>query len=307
MGHASNVEDSRNFSEGVLVVSAAYDVATRVLEHMKANRRTSVGADVALRLRGVTASIAALLLLASGGASAQESAPQTLLLATLETAPGLETHLACPAGVADAVTMFCIAEVKGSGKSPDVDCFGPNRDEDLKYSKLAAAGVRRTGFRPAKRDGKAIPVILSLRVIFDARGETCTVYSIPNLGVPVDTPANHIAPQEIMDDGGWFARTRVFRGGNVPWKRGYFNDQSGIAFWMSVAVSETGEASDVVLERNDNLTDQAAESVLKAFGQSQFIPGAIDGRPSPMRYHFVYVVRDMRATRTGGVIRVPER
>ena len=101
---------------------------------------------------------------------------------------------------------------------------------------------------------------------------------------------DYFAPQEIYVDEGWLGR--------IPESQRFWrlSNKRGMAFSMSVAVDELGQASDGRVESNSFAPEESVNRSVLALEMSRFVPLIVNGQPRASRYfEFMYLPpRDTR-------------
>jgi hypothetical protein len=233
---------------------------------------------------------------------AEETRPPTYLPARFGTgSESLLAKLECPSKSRPSkrTVVFCQAYLRADGAmAKDLSARGQSfcfsrgfrgfpgfqgngettlyEDED--YVEATDRALRNATFLPASVNDKAVPVRFSFHVVFDET-EGCVVTAYPNLGFQTaELGLGHVAPQEILTDGGWSKRS------DAPF-RYIGTDLVGVIYSMSVQVATDGRASDGKLDSNfAGINARATDAAVKALEGSKFIPGFYKGFPYPMRY-----------------------
>jgi hypothetical protein len=194
--------------------------------------------------------------------------------------------LKCPVVSRQSQVLFCqvVVDERGDARNDtSTHCFGGLTDLDR--ARNLRAKILRSEFEPAKIDGEAVEVYASFRVVFGPKDDTCEITVLPNLGTEQDEfGLEYFAPQEIYTDGGWWSRIPKSQ---TNWRT---SRSRGMAFSMSVAVDELGQASDGRVENNNFAPPEAVNSAVRALEMSRFVPLIVNGEPRPGRYfEFMYL------------------
>lgn len=217
---------------------------------------------------------------------------QSFAPARLVTLQGID-DLRCPVLPRQSPVLFCqvIVDVGGNARDDEsTHCFGGLPD-DIRRAQALRANVLRSDFESAKIDGEAAEVYASFRVSFSPTGKTCDIAVFPNLGTQQDEfGLDYFAPQEIYADEGWLGR--------IPESQRFWrtSNKRGMAFSMSVAVDELGQASDGRVESNNFAPAESVNRSVLALERSRFVPLMVNGQPRAGRYfEFMYLPpRDRR-------------
>lgn len=160
-------------------------------------------------------------------------------------------------------------------------CFGKIGGDDRRRADTVRQNLLRSRFEPARIDGEGVKVYVSLRVAFVEINGRCDATVYPNLADEQgEAAAAYFAPQEIFTEGGWMRAPRVPLRYAGAGRRG----SSGMAFVMSVAVDERGNASDGRIEVNNFVTEESVQAAVDALEKQQFIPATVDGTARSARY-----------------------
>jgi hypothetical protein len=198
----------------------------------------------------------------------------------------LEGQPQCPSNVRESPILTCQVVVDETGAvrdEPSTHCFGKLGGDDRRRADTVRRNLLRSRFEPARIDGEGVKVYASLRVSFVEINGLCDVTVYPNLADRQSAvAADYFAPQEIMTDGGWMGALEA----PLRSKGGSYN---GMAFVMSVAVDELGNASDGRIEANNFVLEESVQAAVDALEKQQFIPATVDGVARPARYfEFLY-------------------
>ena len=191
----------------------------------------------------------------------------------------------CPSNVRESPILTCQVVVDERGDANDDDathCFGKLGGDDSRRAYEVRQDLLRSRFTAASIDGEAVKVYASFRLLFQEIGGRCDVTVYPNLGNAQNELAeNYVAPQEIFTDGGWMAEAKDSL--RYEWRH------VGMAFVMSVAVDELGNASDGRIEVNNYAFEKTVDLAVEALERQRFIPAFVDGTARPARYfEFIY-------------------
>jgi TonB family protein len=187
------------------------------------------------------------------------------------------TAEAMKAGVQGVVTLECVVQPDGTvGGVRVTKALNPGLDQE------AIKAVKQWRFKPGRKDGKPVPVRVTLEMTFALR----------------DTPVQPLFPVPPLvpgDAGGaaWPEATRVYKPGAgvsapvvVKEVRPQYTPEAEEAKIQGVVtlecvVNTDGSIGDVQVTRSlDAGLDQEA---IKAVKQWRFEPGTKDGRPVPVR------------------------
>src|SRR5690606_7365791 len=139
-------------------------------------------------------------------------------------------------------------------------------------------------FKPATVDGNAVPVRMSLRAVFADREGQPPLLLLRNLGhMQADFGPQYVEPQERPD-----LNTRYDLYASKDWSEGslFFDDKGDLTRVMA-QVSEEGNVTAVRRIEAHGRQKRDAVEVEKNPKQARFIPGFVDGQPTPMRYFAV--------------------
>ncbi|MEO0422736.1 MAG: hypothetical protein AAF184_10400 [Pseudomonadota bacterium] len=149
------------------------------------------------------------------------------------------------------------------------------------------AGLRRAKFQPAEVEGKAVDVVMSVRVKVRCIGDKCNVSAYPNLGLYTQEHGdNYVAPQEILSSQAtWYERMlkdAACKNGKAA--REPCVDDGAFRLVVYVDVDDAGTPTNARSRRNPLTADADAlmEKAHASVEASQFIPGLVGGTPKPM-------------------------
>lgn len=237
-----------------------------------------------------TITLSVCILLSVVTAHAQTSTKQLFATHFGSGANSLSTKLKCPGRHhmdRTAITVYCQAIVDVDGKALNGSHCFDREPGGAQFAKDVKKSVLDSHFMPATINGEKLKTLFSFRVFTTRSKDQCSVTLIPNLGYQSNKfGVDYVAPQEILTKGSWTIKTKNFE--RDPKTRVFVNAE-GFLFTMSVAVTNTGEASDARMEWNRLATKKESRSILKALNNSVFIPGIYQGKPQAMRYYeFLY-------------------
>jgi hypothetical protein len=233
----------------------------------------------------------ALALVAIGLDVCKSASAQSFVPARIRA---LEGQPQCPSNVRESPILTCRVVIDETGAvhdEPSTHCFGKLGGDDRRRADTVRSNLLRSRFEPARIDGVGVEVSASLRVSFVEINGRCDVTVYLNLADQQGAAAaDYFAPQEIMTDGGWRGALQARLRPRYP-GRSY----DGMAFVMSVAVDELGNASDGRIEANNFVLEESVQAAVGALEKQQFIPATIDGVARPARYFdFIYVLEPPR-------------
>ena len=191
--------------------------------------------------------------------------------------------LGCPNPDPSGTTFFCKVVVSAEGHAEDVEathCFSiPWQAERL--GRNLRRKLLRSEFAPARIDGDGVRVNVPFRAVLRPALQMCEVTIIPNLGFQQEELGpEYVSPQELLADGGWLVK---LASEDPQW-----GITAGLVFVMSVAVSESGQASDGMVEvepeSEDSTVRQSVISAVRSLETSVFIPAFVEGEPRQARY-----------------------
>ncbi len=187
-------------------------------------------------------------------------------------------------------TVNCQVLVSRRGRADGLKCGLYQPFEGGKADRLVAAtynGLRRARFRPARIDGQAVDVVMSVRVLVRCIGRRCKISSYPNLGLFEDKYGiGYYAPQEIVTDKTtWYEHLladEVCRSGGEL-KEACVD--KGI-FRLNLYVDVDGKGDPTLVRHTRNPITADADSIMEVaeqkVGDVRFIPGQVSETATPM-------------------------
>lgn len=200
----------------------------------------------------------------------------------------LEKIVDCPRKAAEkaVVGVLCQTVVTTTGKPgrsgrPPNFCLGFDNGLE-RYVRAVETALENAEFAPATVAGDPIEVYFTFRVFFLLAENRCNVVLVPNSGEHVDSfGLGYFAPQEILiDEQSWPKRSGMLN--RKSWTLDYAFTGSGNLFTISVDVDRSGHASNPEIISVRRGLGRLAERAVKSFEASRFVPGFVDGRPTPM-------------------------
>jgi hypothetical protein len=206
----------------------------------------------------------------------------------------LQKILKCPNLTSDdkVVRVLCKVAISAEGvvetsRSAGTYCPTPFLRTD-NYAIAALKAMQAAKFSPARIDGTAVPVYISILALFVHKEGGCQAVAVLNRGVQDDSVGlDFVEPQQVRLGDDWHWLTRVWRHGQLsepihwtpPWPRG------DVILRISAVVSAEGVASDGRVEGLPAVAAIDARRAAQELQKSRFIPGFWRGVPAAMRVY----------------------
>ena len=180
-----------------------------------------------------------------------------------------------------SLIVTCSLNVTAAGTVDDgsVQCLVP-RGRSRRFGEHLQSLLPSARFQPARIDDVAVPVRLYVAALFADDGRSCQVSLMPNAGrLDPEMDLNYVAPQEVLDDGGWRRRVHFVQDGH----RHRSGPRGRSMFRLTVHVSDTGVPARGRISNDASLNFDSARAEADLL-RSRFIPGFHLGRPRAMDY-----------------------